>query len=582
MLHRHLTSITCLFLTAFLFLTPRALLAEGELDKLIDDLFNVAEPGVGYSASFSGSSFLPYADSEQLGTFVIGGTRRSESETLRKIVARGAAAVPALLEHLSDARKIRMEPLRGMEWMGFSDAYDYNARTGEKIPPGDIDTPGGKKDYPGSHAITVGDMCFVALGQIVNRNYNATRYQPSGGLIVISPTYSRRLRDRLIANWSHLTVEKHRRLLIEDFQNPDHEYRRIGAYQRLCFYYPDAVEPLVLKVLNQPTFDVLKIRKFFRDTLYRAKPKERKQRYDAFIRKHGSQYTVGVMEKLFDDLDRTEYSTQARELLITLFYKPATVTSSDRPLVRITSDAVRARFISSLIHDESRRVGNVVKQIFIKHSRDAYLAPACLRCLASRGYDAFLVEQFNVMDYATHKFNLLHYENLKAIATARSHVVRERLLRVIKETLNDMYFTHALSGLGNVEDKLVWDNATRILSALPGDTGGGSGILELIAKRFPDKAEALFRSFLSNGNAQRANTMCEVLWYYHPLSPRILAPLLDDKRKLSGFSIPMRVCDRAAQAISHTAQTIKFDEEWPQPEKDAAILKLKEYCKNRQ
>lgn len=72
--------------------------------------------------------------------------------------------------------------------------------------------------------------------------------------------------------------------------------------------------------------------------------------------------------------------------------------------------------------------------------------------------------------------------------------------------------------------------------------------------------------------------MCRVLWYHHPLSPKILAPLLDDKRELSGFSIPMRVCDRAAQAISHTTEEINFDSEWPEKSKDAAIEKLKEYC----
>ena len=39
--------------------------------------------------------------------------------------------------------------------------------------------------------------------------------------------------------------------------------------------------------------------------------------------------------------------------------------------------------------------------------------------------------------------------------------------------------------------------------------------------------------------------------------------------------------DRAAQAISHTTEEIKFDSEWSQQRKDAAIVKLKEYCANR-
>jgi hypothetical protein len=135
--------------------------------------------------------------------------------------------------------------------------------------------------------------------------------------------------------------------LIEDFEKPDHEDRRIGAYWRLSFYYPDAVEPLVLNALEQPTFDVLKIEEFCRDNLYRAKAEDREQIYDNFIRQNGSHYSVGVMAQLFDDLDTleaheerrispplTEYSTQPRELLIQLFDREDSIKSADRPQVR--------------------------------------------------------------------------------------------------------------------------------------------------------------------------------------------------------------------------------------------------------
>jgi hypothetical protein len=159
--------------------------------------------------------------------------------------------------------------------------------------------------------------------------------------------------------------------------------------------------------------------------------------------------------------------------------------------------------------------------------------------------------------------------------------VQDRLLQVINETTNDAYFIYALSGLPKVGDALVWDNATRILRALPEDTDAGSGILELIAEKFPSRAEESFRSFLSSGSVQRAETMCGVLWNGHPLAPKILEPLLNDKRELSGFSIPMRVCDRAAHAISHTTDELEFDSDWSTERKDATILKLKEYCAKR-
>jgi hypothetical protein len=34
------------------------------------------------------------------------------------------------------------------------------------------------------HVVTVGDLCFVALGQIVNRSSAAVRHQPTGGLVI--------------------------------------------------------------------------------------------------------------------------------------------------------------------------------------------------------------------------------------------------------------------------------------------------------------------------------------------------------------------------------------------------------------
>ena len=61
--------------------------------------------------------------------------------------------------------------------------------------------------------------------------------------------------------------------------------------------------------------------------------------------------------------------------------------------------------------------------------------------------------------------------------------------------------------------------------------------------------------------------MCRVLLYEKPLAKVVLAPLLDDKRTLKGFTSPVRVCDRAAQAISHTTKQIKFDSDWSEATK---------------
>lgn len=126
---------------------------------------------------------------------------------------------------------------------------------------------------------------------------------------------------------------------------------------------------------------------------------------------------------------------------------------------------------------------------------------------------------------------------------------------------------------------MILELAKKILDGLPKETDQGGKMLEMIGKRFPAKAKGIYQGFLRAGSARRAETMCGVLWYGNPMSKDILAPLLNDKRKLEGFSIPMRVCDRAAQAISHTTDKIEFDSDWSVKRKDEVIVKLIQYCK---
>jgi hypothetical protein len=97
--------------------------------------------------------------------------------------------------------------------------------------------------------ITVGDLCFVALGQIVNRDFSATRYQPSGGLIVSSPSSSKPLRDIVTDDFRNFSEAKHLRLLIQDFLMPDNDDRRGGAYRRLAYYYSGRLEVLAAVVI---------------------------------------------------------------------------------------------------------------------------------------------------------------------------------------------------------------------------------------------------------------------------------------------------------------------------------------------
>jgi len=75
--------------------------------------------------------------------------------------------------------------------------------------------------------------------------------------------------------------------------------------------------------------------------------------------------------------------------------------------------------------------------------------------------------------------------------------------------------------------------------------------------------------------------MCQVLGNGNPLSKKILAPYLDDRREIPASALHLRVCDQVAEAISRTTNQVKFDVTSDVPERDAQIQRLKEYCNER-
>ncbi len=566
---------------------------EDDVETLIAELPRTTTGDLEYSRQFANSRFLPY-EIDGGPELSEGNAAHSHSAVLRRIVSKGARSVPALVRHLSDERPVHLSGL-GASWTAFWDEYDFNPRTYGPPPEGvnrkDID------GHPDSHILTVGDLCFVALGQIVSRKFEANRWQLTGGAIFNSPTYSRRLREVVQKDWTGFTRQQHRQLLIDDFERPNDQFRRVGAYQRLTFYFPDVVEALVLKELRQPAINGAKIRSFLRDSLYKTvDPMECRRRYEEFIRDSGPDYIAGVRDLLFEDLnsleaneegrsnESLEYGTQPRELLVQLFDQPKNVTRADRPAWLVTYTYERAWFIESLIHDQSRQIGDAVRQILLEESEDPFLPPACVRSLANRGYPEVLLAELAKLDFGVFEENWRHREMLQAICTSRDSSVRTRLLQILTTTVNETYFLWILESLPQEAESLALEHAQRLLNALPDKTELGRSLLRWIAEEHPGQISDALNAFLTRGAPERAETVCQALWGL-PLSKRLLAPLLNDHRPLPGFSLvykyPMRVCDLAAQTIHRNDEDRKeltFDYYWPIEQKDRVISRLKQYC----
>jgi hypothetical protein len=377
---------------------------QAEVRALIGQLAEVSHSDIGYSATYSGSVFLPLdpnADQGHIGTLILGVTGPARSDVLRRLVQLGPYAMPELVAHLGDRRKTGIQVRGGMPW--FREEFDYNARTD---PPPKFAAKKGRDDlWESSYttdALCVGDLCFVAIGQIVNRSFNAMRYQPSMIVVVSSPVNSPLLRENVTKTWAGLTPARHKAALVADFLKPDSENRRNGACRRLAYYYPEALDAIVPPLIARPTYCVWSTERFVRNRLYaETDSRKRKQLFDGYIKREGEPARAGILEQLFDDLDWLEaveekrasartppYGTRPREVLIELYGKPKTVRSTARPRFKESlSNADKYHFINdALLDDDGPAIDHAVRELLVKGNED-WLSTACIRRLIGRGYD---------------------------------------------------------------------------------------------------------------------------------------------------------------------------------------------------
>jgi ankyrin repeat protein len=370
-----------------------------DIPKLIDKLVEVTEQDGGYSgSSSSGPGFSPLEREAPFNGGLLFQKPLVRSDALRLIVKEGVRAVPYLIEHLNDTRETKVR-IEGGWLFSFGSGFDCNPRTDSAFRPKSdrIDD-----DESGYHIVTVGDLCFVAIGQIVNREYTVARYIPTAMVVVNSATKSEAIRTGIKRQWAGLTTQKHCDALIADFLKPDSDGRRIGAAKRLAYYYPDALEPIALGFLFRPMYDAWDVIRFLSDHLYQAKSaNESQELFDRFIVDHGPAAKVGILRELLKDLESVEsfemngkkgqppsYGDQPRKFLISLYGKKPDVRSSEK----VESDSISSfqleQFIKeALIYDHSKKLDQAMHDLMINPKSNDSIALACMDRLVARGFD---------------------------------------------------------------------------------------------------------------------------------------------------------------------------------------------------
>jgi hypothetical protein len=243
-----------------------------QVRALIARLAEIDRPDLGLSPTLTGTAFAPLPGRRQVQAGLLTDHRLGTVAAFRGLVELGPVAIPFLLDALGDRTRTRLtvrQPPAGMMGVGayLPDGNPFNRaeRKAREAGPTDPDD-----DYDGPadrYVVTVGDVCFVALGQIVGRPYQAVSYIPSGIVAVNSPASSGALRDRLRSVWGGADPA---RVLLDSLlidyateglfngRSLDGWYEgsnyQIGAAMRLLYYFPDEAAPLIAARLR--TFDV--------------------------------------------------------------------------------------------------------------------------------------------------------------------------------------------------------------------------------------------------------------------------------------------------------------------------------------
>jgi len=176
--------------------------------------------------------------------------RKNKVTPLAELVGLGPAIVPWLCLHLEDKREISLALHRKDYYQG-TVAYSYYDRWGgfpTRDPNGPFESPTLDYDWP----LTLGDICFFALGQIVNRRFGALYMRVQEGPRLNAPSLFPSLTDQARSEWGKATVENVLTSLKRDLAKPDRLDRSLGALRRLRLFAPNVIEGPVLDRLSLP------------------------------------------------------------------------------------------------------------------------------------------------------------------------------------------------------------------------------------------------------------------------------------------------------------------------------------------
>jgi HEAT repeat protein len=241
-------------------LGPRSALSQERkkhIKTLIGKLADLEDPDFGLSSTVTGHAFAPLPGHYTLGTFHLSNQLLQTSHALRELVAAGPDALPFLLDALEDGTPTKLAVVR-RNLMGIGGNLEGNPLNKWENPVISKPWPDEWDGQPDLYTVKVGDVCFVAIGQIVGRQYLAVSYVPTAIILINSPVQSDEMRERLRAVWSGKEpAKKHLDSLLIDYATEgiyngesldgweDGSDKQIAAAMRLLYYFPQETAAMI-------------------------------------------------------------------------------------------------------------------------------------------------------------------------------------------------------------------------------------------------------------------------------------------------------------------------------------------------
>ena len=241
-----------------------------QIKACIARLAGIDRADYGLSPTMSGRAFLPVPSQRESHAMILTDHRIESSAALQALVEIGPDALPFLLNALADKTltKLKFENRSGFGAMWLDNELWGNPANELEMktlgPPKGLARGLRQERQIESYTVKIGDICLVAIGQIVGRGYNAVRYQPTACIVINSPTEDANLREQVRKIWS--SDDPARKLLdslLLDFategvfQGPSLDSWSLGsqlqaqAAVRMLYYYPEETATLVSERLRR-------------------------------------------------------------------------------------------------------------------------------------------------------------------------------------------------------------------------------------------------------------------------------------------------------------------------------------------